>query len=232
MSELDEVLNGEDVDETPEQQQVEDSIQASPDEVETEQPTGEKEVSPPDTGNDQIEAFKASMMDERRKRQELEEQLKSYQQQSQPKPDFWENPEGVLGDYAKRMQQQLYQTQVNLSTEMMRTMHDDYDEMESKFIELAQQNPALIAQMNQSGNPAKFAYTTAKAEVERQQFADPNYKEKLKAELRAEIEAEQRAKLEGEISKRASLPGTLSSERATGGKHSAGHDSLSDLLGR
>lgn len=219
---LEDAVNG-----TTTEPEVQEEVKAEP-EVKAEEPTGETETSPPEVEAktdepDPVEGLKAGITAERHKRQEAEQQLEQYkaylaqqQQGQQEKPDFWENPEKVLGSYAQNLQQQMQQMQTNLSVEMMKTVHQDYDDMESKFVEMAKANPALIAQMNQSGNPAKFAYDTAKAKTEVEQMSDPNYRDKLKAELRAEIEAENKEKLEAAIKNRSEIPGTLSNDRAAG----------------
>ena len=222
MSDLEAVLNGEQpvYDEAPpevqEPEQVEAVAEAEP------EPTGEEETSTPEVEAqpDPVAGLKAGITAERHKRQEAELRAKRLEQQvsqQQAKPDFWENPEGVLNGIAQGFQSQIQQVQTNMSVELMRTTHEDYDSMEASFIDMAQNNPALIQQMNQSGNPAKFAYDYAKAQHEINEMRDPSYKDKLRAEIRAELEAEHRKELEAEIQKRSTLPGTLSNDRAAGG---------------
>ena len=232
MSDLQEALNGE-VPSEPVEQQIEqpneaETVQANTDDSTETEPTGEEVAETPaaNVEPDPIEGLKAGISAERHKRQEAEQrarQLEAYIRQNQEKPDFWENPEGMMNDYARGMQAQMQQMQTNLSVEMMKTVHDDYDQMEAKFVEYAQANPALIAEMNQSGNPAKFAYDYAKTQTQIAGMKDPNYRENLKAELRAEIEAENKAKIDAEIQRRSQLPGTLSNERAAGGNTGAAY---------
>ena len=243
---LEDIINGNEATEEPAEQQVEQPTEAEPvqanaddsTEVET---TGEKEASTPDADNDPVKGLQAGIVEERRKRQEAEKRIEQYeqylrsqQQGQQPnKPDFWEAPEEYLSQYARSLQGQFQQNLTNLSVDMMRSTHDDYDEMEAKFTEMAEQNPALIQQLRQSGNPARFAYETAKSEVQRQQLSDPNYLEKMKAEWIAEYEASKKAQVEQEVQKR-TLPGSLSTERAAGGSsnRNTGHESLNEILGR
>ena len=235
MSDLEQALNGEVPSEEPAEQQIEQPIEAetvqadADDSEQVTEPTGEEVTSPPEVKaeSDPIEGLKAGISAERQRRQEAEQerqaavqraqQLEAYIKSNQQKPDFWENPEGTLSNYAASMQEQMRQMQTNLSAEMMRTVHQDYDQKESKFIEMAQKNPALIHEMNQSGNPAKFAYDYVSERERIAEMQDPNYREKLKAELRSEIEAELKQKVENDIQTRSSLPGTLSNERSAGG---------------
>ena len=235
MSDLEQALNGEVPSEEPAEQQIEQPIEAetvqadADDSEQVIEPTGEEVTSPPEVKaeSDPIEGLKAGISAERQRRQEAEQerqaavqraqQLEAYIKSNQQKPDFWENPEGTLSNYAASMQEQMRQMQTNLSAEMMRTVHQDYDQKESKFIEMAQQNPALIHEMNQSGNPAKFAYDYVSERERIAEMQDPNYREKLKAELRSEIEAELKQKVESDIQTRSTLPGTLSNERSAGG---------------
>lgn len=220
MSDLESVFDGEpEVEETVQetvQEDVQETVEA------TEEPTGEEETSPPEveTKSDPIEGLKAGISAERQKRQEAEmraRQLEQQMTQTREKPDFWENPEAVLNGMAQGFQSQMQEMKTNMSVEFMRTTYDDYDEMEATFIDMAQQNPMLVQEMNKSGNPAKFAYDTAKAQKEISEMRDPSYKDKLRAEIKAELEAEYKASLETEIQKRSSLPGTLSNDRAAGG---------------
>lgn len=223
METIDDVLNEEVTTNEPAEQQIEqpneaETTQANADDSkEVTESTGETEAtSTPEVENDQVSAFKQAAIDERHKRQQLEQQLNQLRQQ-QEKPDFWENPDQALGAFAQSMQGQMRQMVINNSVEMMRMTHEDYDAKEESFIQMAQQNPALIAEMNNSANPAKFAYDYATTQAQIKEAQDPQYREKLKAEIRAELEAEQKQKLEAEIQKRSNLPGTLSNDRASGG---------------
>ena len=229
MSDLEAVLNGEPYQPEPAPEpEVPVEAEAAADEQiqpEVAELTGEEETSTPEakTENPVEEGLMAGIKAERQKRQEeqlrnkqLQEQLQALQQQ-QPKPDFWENPEGILQGMQQQFQAQIHKTQTDMSVELMRSLHDDYDDKEAKFIDMAQSNPMLIHQMNQSSNPAKFAYDYVNQQEKLAQMQDPSYEEKLRAEIKAELQAEMQGKVDAELSKRSSLPGTLTNDRAAGG---------------
>jgi len=232
MSDLEQALNGKVPEEVkPVETEVTTEVKAESEEA---KPTVEEPASPTED-NDQVAAFKAKAIDETRKRQELEQQVAALQQQqAQPreKPDFWENPEEVISQVTQQFDSRLQQTTTAMSVEVMRSLHNDYDEMETLFIDQANENPALVMQMNQSGNPAKFAYDYAKGQRQVAEMQDPNYREKLKAELKAELEAEKASEIEKEIAKRSELPGSLANDRSVGGTTAAtARPELENLIG-
>ncbi len=232
MNDLDDVLNDEVIESEPVEQQNEqpaaETVQANTDDsIEVTETTGEEVTATPvvETENkepDQVTGLKAGIAAERQKRQDVEARLEQYEQQiqqaraNQEKTDFWDNPEQVLNNYARDMQARMQQMQTSMSVEMMRNAHPDYDQTETAFIERAKANPALITEMNQSGNPAKFAYEHEKTQQQIQEFSNPEeYKAKIRAEVMNEMEAEKKAGIETAIKQQ--LPGTLSTERAAGG---------------
>jgi hypothetical protein len=149
-------------------------------------------------------------VEERKKRQEYERQLAEYKgqlsvyeqqaqrQQQAPaeKPDasadFYADP---LGFTEKRIAAAVGQQRLELSQEMMRATKPDYDDMERVFLEAARENPALANQLRASPNPAKFAYDYAKHYAQVKDIGGmEQYAEKIRAEERAKIEAEWKAK--------------------------------------
>ncbi len=238
MSDLEAVLNGEpfqpqEVVQEPVQEPEQPTEQVAEGDLGNgvvDEPTGEQETSTPEveTKPDPVEGFKATALAERQKRQAAEQQLRHMQeemQKQQPKPDFWENPEGILDQIQAGLQAQIHKTQTDMSVELMRTLHDDYNEKEAVFIDMAQKNPILIHQMNQSSNPAKYAYDYVTEQQRLAEMKDPGYKDKLRAEIRAELEAEFKAEMDAKIEQRSSLPGTLSKDRAAGGNKAAPYQS-------
>ena len=234
MSDLEQALNGtvEEVEEVaPEAEAVVEAV--AEEETEVAETTGEEVTAPP--ADNEVAAFKAKAIDETRKRQELQQQLDAInsQREAQPKPDFWENPDEVISQITKDFDSRLQAQSTNLSVEMMRSMHTDYDEKETLFVDMAHQNPTLIMQMNQSGNPAKFAYDHVNSQQRLAEMQDPNYRDKLRAELRAEIEAEKNSEIEKKILQASELPGSLANDRAAGGNTSVATASpdLEKLIG-
>ena len=228
MSDLDDVLNGVETEEALEpvepvltetatdDLQVE-AVEPAAEEVSTTAVEETKAIEEPS----ELTGLKAGITAERHKRQDLERQLQQMQQQQQaaaPKPDFWENPEGAIGNIQASVDEKIRRATTNMSVNMMRDAHTDYDEKESLFIELGQQNPALFNQMNQSSNPAHFAYNYATKHAEMQAIGDPTeYRAKIRAEVEAEFRTGKAAEIEAAIKTRSDLPGSLSNERASGG---------------
>lgn len=242
---LEDVMNDEVTTEEPAEQQAEETIQATADvSEEVTESTGDtveetQAASPPEADNDPVKGLQAGIADERRKRQEaearlqqLENHFRSQQQTPEQETTFWDDPDRALNGYAQQLQANTRKMMTDMSEELMRTTHDDYDETIGKFREMVGENPVLIQQMHQSANPAKFAYDAAKQRIQQEQYSDPKFMEKMKAQWLEEYKAEQAGKVEEKIQQ--SLPGTLSTERAAGGNsnRNKSHESLNEIIGR
>lgn len=161
---------------------------------------GEEGAETPSAEDDEKENWtKKAVLDERRKRQALQQKLDQLEAESQKpneeRPDVYGDPEGAFShlekQFADQLEQQTQSVRLEMSQEMMRIVKDDYDELESEFIDMARDNPALIQELNQASNPAKFAYETATKAREAAELKDVDtYKAQLKAAARAEVEAE------------------------------------------
>lgn len=200
-------------------------------------------------------AFLASVQDERSRRQEAEKRFNDLEQQIQtlqqsqtqneqdlePEPDPYLDTENYLKTqlekFQERFQTQNFETRVDISQEMMRQIHQDYDEVESVFVQAANQNPALAAQMMQHPNPAKFAYETGKSLKFQQEIgSDPeayknNLRDKLKLEILEEFKAEQAKANQANAS--AQRPTSLADASSSGnrkGPEPETHTPLDDLL--
>lgn len=206
------------------------------------EPTGEEQAAPPaaeepkqqqpsEDWEAKARAFMARAEDERRKRQQLEEQLK--QAKPEEKPDFWADPDAAIGQLEQKFEQRLQAERATLSESMVRAQFADYDQKLDVFAEMVQANPALSYQLAQSPNPALFAYKTAEKELKLRELGDPDeYRAKLEAEVRAKVEAELKEKLAAEATKAAAIPESLASARGGGAKSPewAGPPSLDDIL--
>lgn len=113
----------------------------------------------------------------------------------------------------------------------MTELKDDYGDMESKFMEMAKEDEGLRKQLWESANPAKFAYDTA---VKHQKLAEldnlDDLKEKMRAEVRAELEQEMKADQDTKAGKREALTPSLATGRSTSGLETAEEDDLDDVL--
>ena len=134
----------------------------------------------------------AAVKEERRKRQELERKLNELQQEKKDIPDVLEDQDAFVKSIRDEYKQELAQTKVEIAREIMMDTHDDYEELETFFIEVvAPDNPVLAEEARKASNPAKFVYQNAKKYQEYKEFQGvDSMKEKLRAEIRAELEAE------------------------------------------
>ncbi len=220
---LDDVLEG-----TPlvEEAKSEPEAEANDDELkapEVEETKGEEEAEPKaedmDEGGAKPEAetpaaeneeedkswTKAMALDERKKRQALQAKVDRMEQQSpqsqvqeEQRPGVLEDEEGAFAHLEAKFEEKRLSDKIRLSSSLYSEIHEDYDEMKTVFIDLAQENPALIQQMNSSDNPAKFAYETAVNHTNVEKFSDPEYAEKLKNELRVQLLADLKGEKPGE----------------------------------
>lgn len=222
MSELDAMLEGDVVDdeatvETDEVEEVEESTEEES--ATTAQPESDETTTDPEAKN--LDWAKVAYLDEKRKRQELEKRLEALEaggtQQERPKgKDLFEDPEGRLQDLK-------LEVKADISREMMMELKPDYKEKEDVFLALAKEDPTLVVKLRQAQNPAKFAYETAVKHKALEEIGDPTqYREKIKAEILAELSKTQ-------PKKKPSLANTTS---VGGGIASTGESSLADILGR
>ena len=203
---------------------------AAPEPVETEAVEAKVEPEPPKAR--EVDGYKAAMMEERRKRQELEARLRAQEQaKALPEPPpFWDDPEKAIDSRLERLRNELSSDYLNRYFNALesaaRGRHQDYDDVRDVFIEHAAQNPALAGAMNNAQDPAEYAYQQGKLLRELSNVGGnfDGYRAKLEAEIRQKLEAEYRA--------RNDVPRSLNSEQSSpvsnGGPWSP--KSLEDLL--
>jgi hypothetical protein len=152
------------------------------------------------------------------------------------RPDLFEDPDGALNYVQHQFQQQLTRTRLDMSVAMAKTQFQDYEQAEAAFVDAVKANPTLYDQMLNDPHPAGFAYRVGKqVEALREIGSDPNaYKTKirqeLEAELRKQIESEQRS---GQAAVRSSIPPSLAAARDTNGRFAPGWSGappLKDIL--
>ena len=229
---LDDVLSDKAVEEPQEVMEAADET-AKGEVAETPSETEEQPKQPIESP--EVSAFKAQALDERRKRQALEQQLRALEEQQRAsqveKPDFWDDPDKAIDSRIAQIQQGYDQKYNALAEHFTRSQHADYDEISDYFVEvLAPQNPALIDQARNQVNPFEFIYNATKAQKELAEVGDINA---LKAKLRAEVEAEVKASMQAEADKLAKIPGSLAGQRgASAPPVGVNDESLFDILGR
>lgn len=158
---------------------------------------------------------KKAVIDERRKRQEAERKAQLFEaeiaelkspKQKVERPDVFEDPEAAFQHSEKLFDNKLFEQRVNLTRDLMAEKHGDYEEVENHFLEMVAQDPSLSVKLRSAPNPAKFAYETAKTNLDLKSLKDPTYKEKLKEEIRKEILAEMVEKQHAKGAKPTTLP--------------------------
>lgn len=212
--------------------------EAAPDEGEMESTTqtGETEEVPPTSEQEPQETHEPQMVPlaakqaEKDRRIAAERELEAlrqqvYQKQEVPeRPDIFDNPDAVLSNLEVKMR-------AEFSEAMARREFKDYDEVMDHYTEMVKKNPSLHAEVMQNPLSAYKAYEVAKSDIEIKAIGDPaTYKQKLEAEIRAQVEAELKAQ-------RTSVPPDLTTARSTGGDPKAnviadGNDGLEQLLAR
>ena len=241
MDSLEDVLQGVDATAVPVETEQEPQEAPKGETIEDTAPPAEPE-QPKHEESPEVAAFKTKALDEKRKRQSLEEQnralLEQLQQIQQPKEevDYWDDPEKALdmrvNSEVERVSQAFNQKFNALAEDMTKSKYQDYDDVADYFLEvLAPQNPGLVEQARGQVNPYEFIYKTTKAQKELAEVGDIDA---LKAKLRAEVLAEIKVSGEAEAKKLAEIPGSLAGQRGTAAPTGAelGSDSLEDILGR
>jgi hypothetical protein len=229
MGQLDGFLESESVVE-PEQGQQPESMGVEAESPSAQEPAQQPEQTRTAEQHEQNSAFVPvkAVLEERRKRQELEQELARYRQGTEAAPQGRQVEQPSQG-----MDQQTTMNMVmNMAESFMRTQHTDYDGARDFFLQQAQQNPYLVWQMRQAPNPAQFAYETGKKLQALQDLGDPNaYREKVKAEIMAELQGNQQVQAQQKAI--ASASDSLASARAVGAASApdwAGPASLDDIL--
>lgn len=186
--------------------------------------TGAAKDGPPPSHEDEpadAEGRLKALIGERKKRQEteqklserekefveLQKRLKEIEGSGQPQPqqrpaqqpaaapDPWLDPEGYARHIAAENDKRLFRDRVEISQELMRSKHDDYDDVEKVFREECKTNPFLAQQLRTSSFPARFAYEQGKKLMALREIGDDPaaFKAKVEAELKAKIESEKTA---------------------------------------
>jgi phage terminase small subunit len=137
-----------------------------------------------------------TVLEERRKRQALEAELKAIKenqntQKAEPEPeDNSDDGEVNIDDPVKSRR--------NISVNIMKTVKPDYEEKEAIFLQLVEKNPSLIRDMDASGNPALFAYEKATEHLQFQEYLankdSPEFLEFMEAKKSGKLDESPAAK--------------------------------------
>jgi hypothetical protein len=160
----------------------------------------------------------AALLDERRKRQHTERELQTLRAEIErlkgPTPptsstpeteDFWTAPEKALSATEKRaiaaanarIDEVTGHLAANFSERFARRQWPDYDAKRAAFAERLEADPVIKAEFNrhiaEGGDLGEFVYETGARLLEYAEQRDPQFREKVRAEERAKLEAEMRA---------------------------------------
>lgn len=219
----------------PEAEQVEEPVgeEAKTEEKPEDEPPKE-EAEPVKEEATKDDWSKTAYLDEKKKRQERDARIKELESQLEGKkdiPDVFEDQEGYTQALQEKLNGQLLNQKIELSRVMMTEQHSDYEEMEAAFLDLAEKNPSLTAELQQSSLPAKFAYETAKAHQELQQIKDGSYKAKLMAEIREELKAEMVQEQSKKAETASRIKSSLAKETASTSDKKPTFKTLDDIFG-
>lgn len=130
----------------------------------------------------------AAIIDERRKRQALEQQLADIKGK-QPTVDIWENPEAVMAERIKAATSPMEAKFFNLSMKSARVGREDFDTVAEAFLKASEADPSLVAQMRAHDDPGEFVYQFGKHHMELSEVGGDltKYRQKLTAESDAKI---------------------------------------------
>lgn len=170
----------------------------------------------------------AKAADETRKRQDLERQIaelragKPPAEPEKPKP-FWDNPEEALQRHKDEVRQTAMNERLRTAEMIARSRYPDFEEKLQVFGELVQQTPGLAQQWLNSNDPGDFVYKLGKAHLElRQAGGLEELRKKIEtdtaARVRAEVEAEHKAKQDALDKERKALVPSLSDVRGGGSR--------------
>jgi len=153
-------------------------------------------VIPPPVEPPELVGLRQGMIEERRKRQDLERQLQELKQPPKPAVDPWTDLPGALAQQRQEMQAELQKERLLISKDLAREKYKDFEDVIGHFSKAVEANPALAAQMNAHRNPAEFAYRQGLLHRELSTVnGDPMaYRTKLETDLRTKLEAEFAAK--------------------------------------
>ena len=169
----------------------------------TEEKAETEEVAPAatekeETGEDlqkQLDAFKAQALDERGKRQRLEESIRAGQKPVE-KADLFEDPDTRLNQELDPIRNEFNNRLIAMSESQAKARHSDFDQKYEAFVAATQSDPTLINQAMGAVDPGEFVYRAGEKQMLNQELGDGGLEG-----LRDKIRAEEKAKLDDLIRK-------------------------------
>lgn len=149
-----------------------------------------------------------ALLDERERRQQAErelQELKRWRQEQEAKarqpapqpPDFYTDPDQRLAFERSQFERSLFNERLNMSEMLARQAHGDtvVETARDAFMQEATRNPALAMELQRQANPYGFVVQWHRRQQAMAEIGDDPmaYRERLKAELLAELQGQQGA---------------------------------------
>lgn len=207
------------------------------------EPAKEPEAGPPPAAEEPeaVKGLEAGIAAERRKRQEVEQQLEALRREIQakpkepeaPPPTIWEDDQAALAYHqqqavAQSLAGSAYQTKLFTSEFHARKNIEGFDQDWEPLNKWLSENPTVAQQAAADFDPWGFAHRAYKNQQVMQELGATDL-EQLKAKIRAELEAEMEAKKPA----MPNIPPSLSSQRNVGSRSGpawSGPKPISELL--
>lgn len=236
---MNEELNGFLSEESQEQPQVEEHQTPETPQQENQEPEAQGEPTSPSTDKHvplaALEAERSQRKDWKEKALRLEGEMKAMREQRERVQQPQEEQRQM--DPIQVMQQRMVDQHYNTSMLLAKQSYKDLDEKVSVFMEAAQQNPALVAAMQQQAHPYEFAYREAERMLLQKEMGnDPTaYRAKLEAEIREKVMAEMVQTNPSGTPAAPRIPTSLAGARSSAGRTASaftGPTDLNDILPR
>ncbi len=195
------------------------------------------------TAKEPVRPEVAAIIDERKKRQQVERELQELKAKAEPKPDFWENPEQATAATVRQMLDPVKSENFELRMQLAELRYPDFGDAVKAFLEVAQNDPTLTYQIDHAPNPIDFAYREGKRLKELAPYGGDftKYREAVTGQLKGEIATrDERIKaLEAQLAEAArakadleSIPRSLNkgTEAAPRSKAEADDDDISSIV--
>ena len=130
----------------------------------------------------------AAIIDERRKRQQLEQEVAALRQQK-PKTDIFENPDEAINERLREHLDPLTSQIFELKLALAKTQMPDFDDAAMAFFQVAQNDPVMRHQADTAPDQLQFIYREGKRLKELGDVGGDimKYREKVTAESKLEI---------------------------------------------
>jgi hypothetical protein len=130
----------------------------------------------------------AAIIDERKKRQEVEAKLKELQAQT-PKTDIWTDPEKAISERVTEATAPLRQKFFKMSIRTAEKLHEDFHDAADAFAKATETDSQLVQAMNDADDPGEYIYNIG---LHLKEMSDvggdfSKYKAKLTGEMKAQI---------------------------------------------